>query len=542
MLDVRVLGPLELERDGTRVELAAPRQRETLVLLLLEANRVVAADRLLDVLWGEQPPPTALASLRNTISQLRKELGADAIETRPPGYLLRIDENRVDLARFERRVAAAREASAGERARLLREALAEWRGPPLPELRYEAGFEGEIRRLEELHVAAREDLFDAELEAGADAALIPTLESLITEQPHRERLRGQLMVALYRSGRQVDALEVYQDARRALADGLGIEPGPALRRLHGAILRQEEGLDARPSLDRGPTSEQLSDVADAILGGRLVAVLAPTADLAPQLAARFRYPAGGALELSRVAQYAAALRGNGPLHDELRTLAGPGAEPTAVHRFFASLPPLLRERGLPQQLLVTADYDGALERAFAEAGEQVDVVAYLAAGPNRGKFCHISASGSGRVIDVPGDYAGELSLDERTVILRARGRADATAGREWESFVVTEDDHLDYVRRADVGGGIPIGLAAMFRRSHFLFLGYSVRDWCLRVVLNRMCSETPLAYRSWAVSPDADALESELWRGIGVDLVQAPLDTYLGDLARMLRAGAEAPA
>src|SRR4029077_3449019 len=119
-------------------------------------------------------------------------------------------------------------------------------------------------------------------------------------------------------------------------------------------------------------------------------------------------------------------------HDELRSLAQMGVEPTEVHRFFASLPPFLRERGLPHQLLVTADYDGALERAFAEAGEEVDLVAYLAAGPHRGKFCHLSAEGDARVVDRPGEYAAELSLERRTVILRARGWADQTASREWE--------------------------------------------------------------------------------------------------------------
>jgi hypothetical protein len=279
-------------------------------------------------------------------------------------------------------------------------------------------------------------------------------------------------------------------------------------------------------------------VADALLSGRLVPVLGPVADLVPGLAARFGYPADDVQELARVSQYAATMRGHGPLHDELRSVATQ-SEPTAVHRFFAALPPLLREHGAPHQLLVTADYDDALERAFAAAGEEVDIVSYLAAGPSRGRFCHVAPGGSARVIDVPGDYADELSLERRTVIVRVRGRADPTPAREWESFVVTEDDHLDYLRRADLNGDLPVGIAAALRRSHFLFLGYAVRDWCLRLVLSRICAETPLAYRSWAVSSEPRPTEAELWRAAGVDLVRAPLGPYLDALARAVEAVTE---
>jgi DNA-binding SARP family transcriptional activator len=539
MLDFRILGPLEVDRDGTPVELTGQRQRAVLVLLLLEANRVVSAERLIDALWGEQPPATAASSLRNAVSQLRKQLGSEVVETRPPGYLLRVRGDRFDLARFEQRVAAAGQAAPDGRVSLLREALGEWRGPPLQELAYEPFLQGEIRRLEELHVAVQEDVIDAELDAGLQAALIPKLEALIAEHPHRERLRGHLMLALYRSGRQADALEAYQDARRALAGDLGLEPGPALRRVHGAILRQEAGLETAPSDDRKPSRDHLPEVAEAILAGRLVAVLASTADLAPRLAARFRYPPGDVAETPRVSQHVATMRGYGPLHDELRAIAEAGAEPTSVHRFFASLPPLLRERGVPHQLLVTPDYDGALERAFVEAGEEVDVVAYLAAGPDRGKFCHHAPGGTTRVIDVPSDYAVELSLEQRTVILKVRGRADLTPAREWESFVVTEDDHLDYLGRADVAGAVPVGLAATLRRSHLLFLGYSVRDWCLRLVLGRICAVTPLAYKSWAVSPEPGPTEAELWRRMGVELAQAPLESYVEALASMIAGSAE---
>jgi hypothetical protein len=349
------------------------------------------------------------------------------------------------------------------------------------------------------------------------------------------------MLALYRSGRQAEALQAYQDARRALAE-LGLEPGHELRRLHGAILRQEAGIAPAAQGEGGPGADHLADVVDALLAGRLVPVLAPTLDLAPRLAARFRYPAGDAVETARVAQYAAMLRGYGPLHDELRDLAGAAAEPTPVHRFFASLPPLLRARGRPHQLLVTADWHGALEQAFAEAGEEVDVVAYLAGGPHRGKFCHLSPDGAAHVIDVPDDYAAELALERRTIILRVRGRVDPQPAREWESFVVTEDDHLDYLRRADVADRLPVGLAAVLRRSHFLFVGYAVRDWCLRLVLGRICTETPLAYRSWAVSPDPAPTEAALWRQVGAELVGVGVEPYVAAVAGTIAARDEVQA
>ena len=531
MLDFRILGRLEVVRDGSALELTGRRTISALVFLLLEANRVVPAERIVDALWGEEPPPTAQTALRNTVSQLRKVLGNEAIETRPPGYMLKVDADAIDLARVERRIAAAGKTQGPGRVRLLREALAEWRGTPFQDIPYATFLQGEARRIEELELFVQEELIDAELEAGAAAELVPQIESLVVRHPQRERLRGQLMLALYRSGRQAEALQAYHDARRVLAEELGLEPSPALRRLHGSILRQEAALESVASQPDGPAElGQLPEVAAALLGGRLVPVIASAPDVAADLAERFAYPPDEVVETSRVSQYAASLRGHGPLHDELRARAN--GEPTPVHRFFAALPPLLRERGLPHQLLVTTDYDGALERAFADAREEVDVVAYLAAGPHRGRFCHIAPDAAVRVIDAPSEYATELSLERRTVILRVRGRADESFAGEWESFVVTEDDHLAYLRRADVVAALPVGLAATLRRSHFLFLGYAVRDWCLRLVLGRLCPETPLAYHSWAVSPAPGPAERELWAAAGVDLVRAALEPYVDALSQ----------
>jgi SIR2-like protein len=222
------------------------------------------------------------------------------------------------------------------------------------------------------------------------------------------------------------------------------------------------------------------------------------------------------------------------LHDELNSLVGEPPAPAPVHRFFASLPPLLRERGLPHQLLVTTSYDLALELAFLEVEEEFDVVSYIASGRDRGRFAHRAPSGETRVIELPNTYATELSLDRRTVVLKLHG------GLDQASVVVTEDDYIHYLARGDVGEAIPVGLAARLRRSHFLFLGYGMREWNLRLVLDRMSGGEPLSYRSWAVLPEARPLERQFWRSRDIDLLEQPLDEYVESLGRYL--GVEAPA
>jgi hypothetical protein len=226
------------------------------------------------------------------------------------------------------------------------------------------------------------------------------------------------------------------------------------------------------------------------------------------------------------------MKGSGPLYDELHALLDADVAPTAVHRFFASIPPFLRERGMPHQLIVTTSYDLALETAFLEAGEEFDVVSYIASGPARGKFCHITPEGRGRLIDLPNTYATELSLERRTVILKLHGQVDRSPEREWESFVVTEDDYIDYLAQADLTGAVPVALAAKLRRSHFLFVGYTMADWNLRVILNRLWSDQPLSYRSWAVQPEPMPLEREFWRRRDVEVHELPLEQYAGILAR----------
>jgi DNA-binding SARP family transcriptional activator len=234
-MEFRILGPLEVVDDGRPLELGQ-QQRALLVLLLLEANRVVSSDRLILALWEDDPPDTAQKALQVHVSNLRKRLGRDRIVTKAPGYSIRVEADELDLDRFERL------AGGGGRLQLV-EALALWRGRPLEEFAQRRFALSEIDRLEERRLAVLEQRIEADLAVGKQAELIPELESLVAQHPLKERLRAQLMLALYRSGRQAEALEAYQDARRALVDELGIEPGHELRELHQAILRQDPGLD-----------------------------------------------------------------------------------------------------------------------------------------------------------------------------------------------------------------------------------------------------------------------------------------------------------
>ena len=531
MPDFRILGPLEIVDETGPLLLGGLKQRAVLALLLLEAPKAVSTDRLIDALWAEQPPRTAATSLQNFISQLRKTLGADVLVTKPPGYALAIRPEQVDLARFRQLVATARAATAAaERAARMQEALDLWRGAPLADFEFEPFAQPEIARLKEERLAVVEERIDADLEAGRHTEIVGEVEALVDRHPTRERLRAHLMLALYRSGRQAEALGVYQDARRTLVDQLGLEPGPDLQQLHGEILRQDAGLrapDAAP-----PAEDHFDEILRTLLAGRLVAVLgADVGELAGRLAERFDYLEDGA-GLPRVAQYVSVMKGSGPLYDELHALLDADVPPTAVHRLFASMPPVLRERGVPHQLIVTTSYDLALEAAFLEAGEEFDVVSYIATGPARGKFCHITPEGSGRLIDLPNTYATELSLERRTIILKLHGQVDRGPEREWESFVVTEDDYIDYLAQMDLTGAVPVSLAAKLRRSHFLFLGYTMADWNLRVILNRLWSDQPLSYRSWAVQPQPMPLEREFWRRRDVEVHELPLEQYAGILAR----------
>jgi YVTN family beta-propeller protein len=254
-IEFRLLGPLEARIEGRRLQPGSPKQRALLALLLLHANESVSRDRLIDELWGEQAPATVNSAFHVYLSRLRKQLG-ERLVREADGYRLEVEPDRVDADRLERLAREGREALAADdpqrAAELLREALALWRGPPLSGLSEPFALAA-AGRLEEVRVAACEDRIDAELALGEGRSLVPELESLVAEHPYRERLRRQLMLALYRSGRQADALQAYQRARRTLGDDLGLEPGPELRELEQAILRQDPQLAApEPARGAGP--------------------------------------------------------------------------------------------------------------------------------------------------------------------------------------------------------------------------------------------------------------------------------------------------
>ena len=252
-IDFRILGPLEVLDEGRAIALGGSKQRALLALLLLHLNETLSTDRLIDELWGEHPPATATKTVHVHISRLRKALAAGAgnasegvVVTRGSGYELRLDPEQLDAHRFERLMAEGRSELAGGRPQravsALERALSLWRGAALAELAYEPFAQREIARLDDLRVAALEQLIEAKLALGAHAEVVEQLEGLIGEHPYRERLRAQLMLALYRCDRQADALQAYQDARRTLVEELGIEPGERLRELEQGILAQDPEL------------------------------------------------------------------------------------------------------------------------------------------------------------------------------------------------------------------------------------------------------------------------------------------------------------
>src|SRR5215216_479889 len=247
-MDICVLGPVEASAGGRSIPLARGKPRALLAMLALNAGSAISSERLIDGLWGEDRPATATKLVQLYVSQLRKALAASGddaeIVTRRRGYELRLVSGAADAERFERLVAAG----------AAREALELWRGPPLDDVADEPFADAEIRRLEQLRLAALELAIEHDLNHGRHLEVVPELEALVSAEPLRERLHALLMLALYRSGRQSDALAAYRQARAALVDAIGVEPGAELRRLHEAILRQDPSLEppAEPHAELPP--------------------------------------------------------------------------------------------------------------------------------------------------------------------------------------------------------------------------------------------------------------------------------------------------
>ena len=257
-MDFRVLGPLEVSSERGAVHLGGPKPRAVLAVLLLHANEPVSSARLVEAVWGEEETPVRRKSLQVSVSRLRKALGdPDVVATKGTTYEVRVRPGELDAERFESLVEEGRRALASgqaeQAAASLREGLALWRGPPLADLAVESFAETDVARLEEQRLDALETRVEADLAAGRHGALVGELRQLVADNPTRERLAGQLMLALYRCGRQAEALEAFRSARQTLVDEIGVEPGPELRRLHEAVLRQDDALDApraRPDLPR----------------------------------------------------------------------------------------------------------------------------------------------------------------------------------------------------------------------------------------------------------------------------------------------------
>ncbi len=310
-LDFRILGPLDVHADGRPLPLGGPQQRAVLAVLLLHAGEAVSTERLIDDLWGEQVPSSARPVLQGYVSNLRKAVGP-LLVTRAPGYALELEPEQLDLRRFERLLGEGRAELAAGRAEsaatTLREALALWRGAALADFAYEPFAQAAVVRLEELRLAALEERIDADLALGRHAALVGELEALAVEHPLRERVQAQLMLALYRSGRQAEALEAYQRARSALVDGLGIDPGQPLQVLERAILQQDPALDLAgpetPVESPAPAAPQVPAAERSILvvplgGGGLAALLALAGSVGAPTAPRAhpgrpRWGSGGA--------------------------------------------------------------------------------------------------------------------------------------------------------------------------------------------------------------------------------------------------------
>ncbi len=393
-MDFRILGPLEVLDEGRAVTLGGSKQRALLALLLLHANETLSTDRLIDELWGEHPPASAEKAVQVRISRLRRALAggngqsAGVVVTRDRGYELTLDPERLDAHRFERLVAEARsELSAGRLERgatAFERAVSLWRGEPLVELAAEHLGQREIRRLADLHIAAMEELVETKLALGRHAEVVGKLEALIAEYPYREGLRGQLMLALYRSDRQAEALQAYQEARRTLVDGLGVEPGEPLRTLERAILAQDPELhltvpeagpsrgrtlnfpraDGNPLLEREQELDELRSAWEQALSGhgRLVVVEGAAGTGKSALLA-------AATEVAS----AAGLRVLGARGSELERGLGFGAVRQLFETVVTQAAPAEREKLLagaaaPAEWVLAPDLQDDASRAGAQAG------------------------------------------------------------------------------------------------------------------------------------------------------------------------------
>jgi hypothetical protein len=262
-------------------------------------------------------------------------------------------------------------------------------------------------------------------------------------------------------------------------------------------------------------------------------------ELADYLAEYFAYPEGQVRDLVRISQYASVMQGTGPLYQRLHDVFDVDFAPSPLHTLLAGLPAQWRAKGVepvPYQLIVTTNYDDALERAFVAAGEPYDLLSYVAKGPHVGKFMHLPPDGRPKLVKKSNQYP--LNLDERTIVLKIHGAVNR-ADRKEDSYVISEDHYIDFLSQTSIASVLPVLLNAHMQSSHFLFLGYSMRDWNLRVILRRIWGEQHLEYRSWSIQRRPDPLELEFWPKRNVDIYDVDLGEYVGKLGQAI--GALAP-
>jgi hypothetical protein len=286
-----------------------------------------------------------------------------------------------------------------------------------------------------------------------------------------------------------------------------------------------------------------------LLGSRVCGSLPDADEIAADLARRFELDLTP-LDLAEVAQHVFVSSGRPDLHRTLRQILSIDSEPSAVHRFLARFPSELEQLGLPRryQMILTTNYDSALERAFDAENEPYDLAVYMASGEDRGKFVHFPFDGDPEPVTVPNRY-GKFPIDDygevdRTVIVKIHGGVDGSSGGYgWkENYVITEDHYIDYLSRSPVESLVPVQILAKLTESHCLFLGYTMRDWNLRVFLKRIWKGEPIGSKSWAIERDPHVLEQDFWRQSQVDLFASPLDEYVGELGRHMLERQEARA
>ncbi len=350
-MDFRLLGPLEVSEQDRAIGLGGVKQRSVLAILLMYANELVTTDGLVDQIWGAAPPLRARKTIQVYVGRLRKQLGEARLVTHPGGYLLQVEPDELDVARFEQLTAEAARAAPALAADKLTEALALWRGPPLADLAYEGFAQPEIARLEEMRLAALEERIAADLARGRHAQLVGELEALVARHPLREGLRYELMLALYRSSRQAEALEAYRTARRELAEELGLEPSGQLSQLEQAILRHD------PSLELPPESEERPRPSPAVSPERAVLV-APSAIGA----------------LGDLVGLAATLAGAEPVHELIVVAVVPSAELQAGAAAVAAQRSELLARGVAARTAAFSSPDRGADVARLAQQDGVDLL------------------------------------------------------------------------------------------------------------------------------------------------------------------------